>query len=166
MSSTSPSRTSPSGAGTDTLQAPAEIAGPLRFSVIRLARLLRQQDRSGLSPTLTATLATIAREGPVTLGELAAHEQVAPPSITKVVAKLEADGLVTRRSDPADRRVSRVAITRAGQRRLEANRSRRTAWLESRLRELPPDDLARLEAAVEVLERLVAAPVEAEGRSR
>ena len=152
------SSTSPTSAGTDALQAPAEIAGSLRFSVIRLARLLRQQDRSGLSPTLTAALATISREGPLTLGELAGREQVAPPSITKVVAKLEAEGLVSRRADTTDRRVSRVAITRAGQRRLEANRSRRTAWLESRLRELPPEELAQLEAAVGVLERLVASP--------
>src|SRR3954447_728059 len=102
-------------------EAPAEIAGALRYSVIRLGRLLRQQDRSGLSPTLTAALATISREGPLTLGELAGREQVAPPSITKVVAKLEAEGLVSRRADAADRRVSRVAITRAGQRRLDAN---------------------------------------------
>jgi DNA-binding MarR family transcriptional regulator len=160
------SSASPAPAGTDAPQAPAEIAGALRFSVIRLARLLRQQDRSGLSPTLTAALATISREGPLTLGELAGREQVAPPSITKVVAKLEAEGLVTRRADTADRRVSRVAVTPAGQRRLEANRSRRTAWLESRLRELPPDELAQLEAAVGVLERLVAAPLDAEGRTR
>src|SRR3954452_24085536 len=107
-------------------EAPAEIAGALRFSVIRLGRLLRQQDRSGLSPTLSASLATIAREGPLTLGELAAHEQVAPPSVTKVVGKLEAEGLVTRQADAADRRVSRVQVTDAGRQRLEANRDRRT----------------------------------------
>src|SRR3954470_17737754 len=138
-------------------EAPAEIAGALRYSVIRLGRLLRQQDRSGLSPTLSASLATIAREGPLTLGELAAHEQVAPPSVTKVVGKPEAEGLVTRQADPTDRRVSRVQITEAGQGRLEANRDRRTAWLESRLRELDPRDLERLEAAVPVLERLTSA---------
>ena len=160
------SSVSPRQASSETVQSPSEVAGPLRFSVIRLARLLRQQDRSGLSPTLTASLATIAREGPLTLGELAAHEQVAPPSVTKVVAKLEAEGLVTRQPDPTDRRVSRVAVTRAGQRRLDANRSRRTAWLESRLRELQPEELERLEAAVAVLERLVASPTGTEGRAR
>src|SRR6478609_6901118 len=155
---------SPQPAATEIMQSPSEIAGPLRFSVVRLARLLRQQDRSGLSPTLTASLATIAREGPLTLGELAAHERVAPPSVTKVVTKLEAEGLVTRQADPDDRRVSRVAVTRAGQRQLDANRGRRTAWLESRLRELAPEDLARLHAAVGVLEQLVASPAGTDGR--
>src|SRR3954466_10589348 len=123
------SSANPTSAGTDALQAPAEVAGSLRFSVIRLARLLRQQDRSGLSPTLTAALATISREGPLTLGELAGREQVAPPSITKVVAKLEDRGLVERRLDERDRRVTRVEVSAAGRAQLEAARTRRTAWL-------------------------------------
>jgi DNA-binding MarR family transcriptional regulator len=165
MSSTDTGRRTGGATGTPVGpgEAPAEMAGRLRYSVIRLARLLRQQDESGLSLTLTASLATIAREGPLTLGELAAHEQVAPPSITKVVAKLEAQGLVTRSADPDDRRVSRVEISSDGRRQLEANRHRRTAWLESRLRELDPADVAHLEAAVEVLEQLVAAPAEQGG---
>ena len=135
-----------------------ELVGRLRYSVARLARLLRQQDGSGLTPTTTAMLASIGREGPITLGELAAHEQVAPPTITKSVDKLEAAGLVERIRDDADRRVCRVALTPAGRKQLDTNRSRRTAWLARQLRALPPEDLEKLGAAVEVLERLTAAP--------
>ncbi len=132
----------------------AEVAARLRFSATRLARLLRQQDQGGLSPTSTAALATIAREGPLTLGELAAAEQVAPPTITKAVHRLEKDHLVTRKTDDADRRVCRVAVTKEGQRLLDASRSRRTAWLAKRLGRLTPDDLARLDEAMDVLEQL------------
>lgn len=140
-----------------------ELAGQLRVVVARLARVLRQQDQSGMSPTLLAALTTIARVGPLTFGELAAHEQVAAPTITKAVQKLEAEGLVTRRPDPDDGRVCRVAITSAGRRRLDQNRRRRTAWLATRLGELAPDEVARLQSAVDVLESLThaEAPVSA-----
>lgn len=140
----------------DTVPAPdtTELAGQLRVVVARLARILRQQDQSGLAPTLLAALTTIGRLGPLTFGEIAAHEQVAAPTVTKAVQKLEAKGLVARRPDPDDGRVCRVAITAAGRRQLEQNRRRRTAWLATRLGELDPDDIARLAAAVDVLEGL------------
>ena len=137
---------------------PVEVAGRLRLSITRLARILRQQDQLGLTPTLTAALATIAREGPLTLGELAASEQVSPPTVTRVVGKLETAGLVHRRPDPRDGRVSRVELSPAGRRQLETGRTRRTAWLATRLRDLPPEDLVRLEEAAGVLERLTSAP--------
>jgi len=133
---------------------PVDVAGHLRVSVARLARLLRQQDESGLSPTLTAALATISREGPLTLGELAARERVAPPSITKVVGKLEDRGLVERSVDERDRRVTRVEISPSGREQLEAGRTRRTAWLAKRLMDLPADDLDRLADALGVLDAL------------
>lgn len=137
---------------------PVALAGSLRFSVTRLARLLRQQDESGLAPTLTAALATIAREGPVTLGVLAAREQVTAPTITKVVEKLEARGFVSRQADASDRRVCRVQVTAAGRRQLEAVKKRRTAWLSGRLKTLSPQELERLAAAAEVLDKLTEAP--------
>lgn len=140
-----------------------ELAGQLRVVVARLARILRQQDQSGMSPTLLAALATVARVGPLTFGELAAHEQVTAPTITKAVRKLEAEGLVARRPDPDDGRVWRVAVTAAGRRRLDQNRRRRTAWLATRLGELAPDDIARLAAAVDVLEGLTNAEAPASG---
>ena len=140
----------------DTAPAPdtTELAGQLRVVIARLARILRQQDQSGLAPTLLAALTTIGRLGPLTFGELAAHEQVAAPTVTKAVQKLEAKGLVARRPDPDDGRVWRVAITAAGRRQLEQNRRRRTAWLATRLGELEPDEIDRLAAAIDVLEGL------------
>lgn len=134
------------------------LASRLRFSVARLARLLRQQDQSGYGPTVVAALATVERHGPITLGELAAREQVAPPTITKVVEKLETAGLLTRATDSTDRRVSRVTVTAKGARRLETFRSRRTEWLSARLDDLDADDRARLVDALPVLERLSALP--------
>ena len=141
---------------------PVDVAGHLRMSVARLARLLRQQDESGLSPTLTAALVTISRDGPLTLGQLAARERVAPPSITKVVGKLEDRGLVERRVDESDRRVTRVEISPAGREQLEASRTRRTAWLATRLLDLPDDDLGRLVQALPVLDALADADADAD----
>jgi DNA-binding MarR family transcriptional regulator len=131
----------------------------LRLSVTRLARLLRQQDRAGLTPTLTATLATIAREGPLTLGELATQEQVAPPTVTKLVARLEAAGLIERRTDPHDGRVRTVQLTTSGRRQLDSIRRRRNAWLQARVESLSDAERDALVAAVDVLDRLVAVPV-------
>jgi DNA-binding MarR family transcriptional regulator len=148
---------------TPTVDVVVDVAGRLRISVTRLARLMRQGDNTGLTPTLAAALATIWREGPLTLGELAAAEQVAPPTITKVVGKLEAQGLVARIPDADDRRVCRVALTDAGRHHVEAVRTRRTAWLAARLAELPPGDLDRLVAAVDVLEHLTLPPDDAPG---
>ena len=79
----------------------AENVERLRLVVARLARLLRQQDDSGLGPTITAALSTINKHGPLTLGDLAARERVAPPTITKVVDKMEARRA---RAAPAARR--------------------------------------------------------------
>jgi DNA-binding MarR family transcriptional regulator len=107
-----------------------------------------------------AALSTVGQHGPLTLGELAAREQVAPPTITKVVEKLVANGLVARTADPDDRRVARVAITSKGARQLHTYRTRRTEWLLGRIQGLDDDELIRLAAAVDVLEKLIAVPEE------
>ncbi len=130
------------------------LAGQLRLSITRLARILRQQDAGSLGPTMSSALATITHEGPLTLGELAAREHVAPPSITKVVDQLEAKDLVRRTQDRNDRRVTRVETSAAGRRHIAEARSRRAAWLALRLDDLPAEDLERLWAASGVLERL------------
>ncbi len=135
---------------------PVDVAGQLRLSITRLARILRQQDPGSLGPTLSSALATVHHAGPITLGDLAAREHVTPPTITRVVEKLEGQGLVTRNVDPQDRRVVHLELTDAGTQYLEATRSRRTAWLASRLEELPAEDLASLAAAAVVLDRLAA----------
>ncbi len=140
------------------MQDTAELAGRLRLAVTRLARQMRQQTDTGLSPTLLATLATVEAAGPLTLGDLALREQVAPPTITRAVTGLEADGLVVRRIDPSDRRVVWVEITSAGRRLLERARTRKNAWLARRLRGFPAEDVERLAEAVAALERLAENP--------
>jgi len=135
--------------------APADIAARLRLSATRLARRLRQESGAGLSPSQQSALAVIANHGPLTLGALAEHERVAPPSITKVVSKLECDGLVTRAPDPADRRVCRVAISPEGTALLEESRRRKTAWLAARIDELDAESRRRLADALDVLDELI-----------
>ena len=141
----------------------SETAGRLRISVARLNRLLRRQNVESLGATLDAALASLDREGPLTLGELAAVEQIAPPSVTRIATKLEDAGLVVRRFDGHDRRVCRLELTDDGRRQVVANRSRRHAWLAGQLEQLPAEDLATLEHALGVLERLsnTGAPVKA-----
>jgi DNA-binding MarR family transcriptional regulator len=134
----------------------AEIAARLRLSSTRLARRLRQEASTGLTPSQLSALATVERHGPVTLGALADHERVAPPSITKVVAKLEAEGLVERAVDPNDRRVARVAVTPAGAELIEDSRRRKTSWLLNRIRALSTEEQERLAAALDALDHLVA----------
>ena len=135
---------------------PTEVASRLRMSTARLTRALRQNDTSGLGPTVLASLFTIGRSGPITLGDLAAAEQVAPPSITKVAARLVDEGFVVRQVDPDDRRVVRLEITDAGRKQLDANRKRRTTWLATRLRSCSERELAVLDEAAEIIDRLVA----------
>jgi DNA-binding MarR family transcriptional regulator len=126
----------------------------LRYSVTRLARQLRRQAGTDLTPTQSAALVSIEQHGPITIGDLATHEQVSAPTATNVVSKLESGGLVRRLRDDADRRVCRVELTTEGHRALEASRNRKTEWLAARLHELPPQDLAKLTAALDVLEHL------------
>jgi DNA-binding MarR family transcriptional regulator len=132
----------------------AEIAARLRLSATRLARRLRKESTGGLTPSQLSALNAVHLRGPLTLGELADQERVAPPSITKVVAKLEADGLLAREVDPSDRRVSRVSTTKAAVALIDENRRRRTAWLTTRIRELTPDEQLRLADALDVLDHL------------
>jgi DNA-binding MarR family transcriptional regulator len=135
-----------------------DIAARLRLSSTRLARRLRQEADSGYTPSQLSVLSTVRRHGPLTLGTLAGHERVAPPSITKVVAKLEAEGLVARTPDPTDGRVAHIAITSAGQALMDQTRRRKTSWLAGRIAELPAEDQARLGAALDALDHLVDAP--------
>jgi DNA-binding MarR family transcriptional regulator len=126
----------------------------LRHAVTRLARLLRQQDEGGLGATATGALASVCVRGPMTFGELAASEQVAPPTMTRIVEKLSALGYVSRQVDPTDRRVSHVTVTPAGRRYVESTRQRRRSWLAARMERLDHDQRARLVDALDVLELL------------
>ena len=132
------------------------IAAQLRLSATRLARQLRQESNVGLSPSQLSALATVERHGPLTLGALADHERVAPPTVTKAVAKLEASGLVARRVDDRDRRVSWVSLTDEGASLLGEIRQRKDAWLAARIASLDTDARKRLADALDVLDALSA----------
>lgn len=132
-----------------------DLASTLRLSVLRLARRLRsERATTGLTLTQLAALATLDRQGSLTPGELAAHEKVRPPSMTKVVAALEAEGLVTRTPHPTDGRQVLLAPSPAATALLREDRARRDAWLAEQLRTLDPDDLAALQRVVSVLDDL------------
>ncbi len=136
---------------------PADIgvmAARLRVSATRLARLLRRQGDTGLSPSQISALTSVELHGPMTLGALAEHERVAPPTITRVVAKLEDEGLVARCPDLRDRRVVQVSVTPAGEALLAAVRARKDLWLAERLADLDDDDRGRLAGALDVIDRL------------
>ena len=132
----------------------SELAAHLRIVVMRLRRL-RAEAGDELSPTLVAALVSIERHGPLTLGRLAELERVTPPSITRVVAALERDGLVRREVDERDRRVSRVAVTAEGERLLQRSRTLKAAYLARRLERMDDGDLAAVREALPILERLL-----------
>ncbi len=130
------------------------MAARLRLSSTRLHRQLRREAGVDLTPSQISALAAIETTGPLTLKALAEHEGVAPPSITKVLAILEADGLVTRTADPDDRRVNYVVVTRKGANLVAESRRRKTAWLTSRIRRLSAAEQAKLADALDVLDQL------------
>jgi DNA-binding MarR family transcriptional regulator len=131
------------------------LASTLRLSVMRLARRMRAE-RADTNFTLSqlAALATLERHGPLSPGELAAHEKVQPPSMTRLLAVLESAGLVTRAAHPSDRRQVVMTITSQGQALLREDRRRRDAWLAQRLRALDATELDVLREASAILDRL------------
>ncbi len=131
------------------------LASSLRLSVMRLARRMRtERADTSLSLSQLAALATLDRHGSLSPGELAAHERVQPPSMTRLVASLEAAGLVTRSPHPTDGRQVLLAVAPAGSALLAEDRRRRDVWLSAQLRNLDADDRAALSRAVAVLDRL------------
>jgi DNA-binding MarR family transcriptional regulator len=132
-----------------------DIAARLRFVIVRLARRLRQEAGDDLSPTMVAALATIERVGPLTPSELAENERVRRPTATRVVAKLEQEGLITKAADPTDGRVCLLSASPEGRRLLKRLRKRKNAYLSRRLREVQADELETLERAAEILEGLL-----------
>jgi DNA-binding MarR family transcriptional regulator len=135
----------------------AGLATALRISVSRLARRLRVERLAGLaelSDTQLAALAVLDKHGAMTPGELAEHEKVQPPSMTRVIAVLEERRLVMRAPHPTDRRQVVVSATDEGRALVSQSRRRRDAWLAKRLKELTPEERALLRAAAPVLEKL------------
>ena len=138
--------------------APEVLAARLRLANARLARRTRQEALNAgddLTASRLAALATIEQLGPITLGELAAEEQVQPPSMTRIVARLEEHGLATREVDASDRRIVRVRITDLGRQTLARSRTRKNAFLAKRVARLSPEARAALADALPVLEQLM-----------
>src|SRR5262245_18051224 len=105
-----------------------------------MARRLRQEAGANLGPTQTAALATIERHGPLSPSELAERERIKRPTATRIVANLEAAGLLERVRDPEDGRASILSITSDGRRFLRRLRARKTAYLATRLDGLSAED--------------------------
>ncbi|KPF85089.1 hypothetical protein IP70_13660 [alpha proteobacterium AAP38] len=135
---------------------PDSVAERLHAASIRLLRLLRREDDdSGLTAPRLSALSVLVFGGPRSLGELAAAEQVRPPTMSRIVDALAAAALVSRDPDPTDRRGVRITATEAGRALLLAGRARRVAALEARLAPLTVEERQVLQRGVEILERVL-----------
>jgi DNA-binding MarR family transcriptional regulator len=132
----------------------------MRISVSRLARRLRVErlglggPETALSDIQLAALAALERKGPMTPGELAEHEKVQPPSMTRVIAVLEERGLVLREPHSTDRRQVILTVTPDGRDLVQRVRRRREAWLAQRLQELTTEERQILRQAAPILEKI------------
>jgi DNA-binding MarR family transcriptional regulator len=131
------------------------VADLLRPTLLGIARELRRERIAGVSPHQVSLLVSIKLRPGVTVGELAADERVSTAAMSKRISRLERDGLVERTPSETDRRCVGLTLTEDGQRVLRRVRSRRTAWLASRLGTLSPAELAAVGAAAEPLSRLL-----------
>jgi DNA-binding MarR family transcriptional regulator len=138
---------------------PARTADRLHSAAIHLLRRLRRVDAaSGLTAPRLSALSVVVFNGPLTLGALAAAEQVQPPTMTRIVSALEAAGLVRREPSPEDRRSIWIRATDVGKHLLAEGRTRRTESLARQLAALPPEELATLARAAEIVDRLALSP--------
>ena len=133
----------------------AALAHDLRLAVMRFSRRLRNQ-RVDQSVTLThlAALSTLQRHGAMSPGELATHERVQPPSMTRVVVALEGMGLVTRSPHPTDGRQVVIDLTPAAEDLLGAEARAREAWLSGMLQQLTAEERAVLREAAVIMDQL------------
>ena len=133
----------------------AALAHDLRLAVMRFSRRLRNQ-RVDTSVTLShlAALSTLKRHGPMSPGELAGHERVQPPSMTRVVVALEGMGLVTRSPHPTDGRQVVIDLTPAAEDLLGAEARAREAWLSGMLQQLTAEERAVLREAAGIMDKL------------
>src|SRR3954468_17458125 len=131
----------------------AGLAEDLRISIARLSRRLRAQSPSPLSATQHATLAALDRHNSMSPRELAEHEKVQPPSMTRVIATLEEQELLVRSPHPTDGRQVLLTVTEKGRELLREQRRRKQAWLSQRLKELTPEEQTTLQQAAPILEK-------------
>ncbi len=134
-----------------------ELAARVHSAALHLLRRLAQEDRAtGISAPRLSALSVLVFGGPRTIGGLAAIEGVTPPTTTRLVAAMVADGLVERLDDPADRRVVRVQASATGRSLLLAGRDRRVATLAAMVKPLSPKERRRLDAAATIVESMLA----------
>jgi DNA-binding MarR family transcriptional regulator len=117
--------------------------------------LRREDDESGLSGPRLSALSVIVRSGSVSLAELAAAEQVRPPTMSRIVEGLVEAGLITRETKPGDRRSVRIEATEEGRRLLQSGRERRVRALTDRLGRIAESERRALARGIEILERVV-----------
>lgn len=138
-------------------QAAFPIADRLHSVAIHLLRRVRKQDTAtGEGPARLSALSVLVFGGPMTLGQLAAAEQVKPPTMTRIVTGLERSGLARRVADTQDARRVKIWATAEGARMLQAARKRRIQSLATQLDDLTPKELSELSGALEMLERRLA----------
>lgn len=143
----SPRAATPTGA--------AALAAELRVALMRAVRRLRaEKSDADLSDSQLSVLALLEREGPSTPREIAAHERVRPPSMTRTLTALLELALVTRTEHPSDRRQVLIAITETGATTVRETRRRRDAWLARRLAALSSDERDVLARACDILRRI------------
>ena len=145
----------------DTIQAetPAAVAHRLRPALLKLNRELRREVHAlGITSGQVSLLFQIARHEGIGVRDLATLERMSPAAMSGYVDRLERAQLVERRADPVDRRRHGLFVSDLGDRVLRSVRSRRTAWLASRLRRLSAEELAAVDAAIEPLLRLLEEP--------
>jgi DNA-binding MarR family transcriptional regulator len=134
------------------------VADEIHSASIHLLRKLRREDAdSGLNAPRLSALSVIVFAGPVTLGDLAAAEQVRPPTMTRIVDALAEQGLVSRTKDAKDGRTTHITATPVGRKLLMKGRERRVRALSKQIAALGPKDQATLREAVEILKRVIAA---------
>lgn len=134
-----------------------ELSARLHSAALHLLRRLAREDRAtGVSAPRLSGLSVLVIGGPRTIGSLAAIEGVTPPTMTRLVAAMVADGLIERLADPADRRVVRVQASETGRTLLLTGRDRRVSTLAAMIAPLTPKERRRLDSAAEIMERMLA----------
>jgi DNA-binding MarR family transcriptional regulator len=136
-----------------------DVANRLHSAAIHLLRRARRVDaESRLPAPQLSALSVIVYAGPITLGALAAAEQVRPPTMTRLIASMEAGELVERVPDASDKRVVRIRATAKGRRVLEEGRDRRIATIAEALAALPADDVQAIARALDAIEKVAGTP--------